>query len=51
MPKESIIPITIGVIIVMGITEYNRWKMARYYADQNKKNEEEIAKLYKRYVR
>jgi len=51
MTKPSTIPIAIGVFIAIGITEYNRWKLARYYEEQNKKYEAEINKLLKRYVR
>lgn len=50
MGKFDIIPAFIGVFIAIGFSEYNRYKMDLYYAEQDRKNREEIAKLYKRYV-
>ena len=46
-----VLPAFVGVCIAMGFAEYNRYKMNQYYAEQDRKNREEIEKLYKRYVR
>jgi hypothetical protein len=51
MGKIDIIPAFVGIFIAIGFSEYNRYKLNRYYEEQNRKNKEEIEKLYKRYVR
>ena len=50
MGKFDIIPAFVGIFIAIGFSEYNRYKMNQYYAEQTRKNREEIDKLYKRYV-
>jgi len=51
MGRFDILPTFVGIFIAIGFSEYNRYKLGRYYDEQNKKNEEAVRKLYKRYVR
>ena len=43
------IPAMIGVLVMISINEYNRYRWNKYYAEQDRKNKIAIDALYKKY--
>ena len=51
MPRYDIIPVAIGSLVMMGITEYHRYKTNQFYNEAMAKQREEIEKMYRKYVK